>query len=120
MINVEAILNGEDDFPVIGATGDECLEMFRQYALLCGRAREIIALNNDAEDYEEICACHDAVSELLPAMRAMTEMMLTQDKQKMLQLFADEFMTDQDCLYFLEIMRANTGIDAFINRMNFA
>ena len=102
-----AILRGECEFPAIGSSSADIEELFRLYGLMCGGVLEVISQNPDPDDYEQEIARQEAISGLIPGMQVLTTILLTQDVKVVMPLFVQYFLNDPDCLYFLEIMKAN-------------
>lgn len=74
---------------------------------MCGGVLEVISQNPDPDDYEQEIARQEAISGLIPGMQVLTTILLTQDVKVVMPLFVQYFLNDPDCLYFLEIMKAN-------------
>lgn len=116
-MDVIAVLNGDADFPVLGATREMCVELFEGYARRCAAAARIMDAYRDP-DYDEELARQEAVSALVVPMKAISIAMMTLDTKMILEIMAEHFFNDENCLRFFEIQKANNrGLESFVDRV---
>lgn len=118
-MDVAAILDGEAKFPAIGATEEDCREIFLEYGRRCVRADRILSNLTDLEDFDEERERQEAVQELLQPMKVIALLMATQPPNTVLKLFSEHFMTNESCLSFFEVLRQNNPlVNSFMYRLD--